>query len=194
MSKENLRMQMLAGIITEGQYRAKLNEMSDEGIADVIEEFGWYFDDGILGGVGSGGAGYYDTISDEISGYDLNEFNEEAFNKWYDTFNMESFNTVELNAAEDEDEEYDFGVLEGKDGIYHLESEDGGAGGYAKIENNGSDLTLYAQPMLSNDDEEEFLPIFGISKSGEIEKLMSKEEVASKLKENLTSPGKWAIL
>ena len=64
----------------------------------------------------------------------------------------------------------------------------------AKIENNGSDLTLYAQPMLSNDDEEEFLPIFGISKNGEIEKLMSKEEVANKLKENLTSPGKWAIL
>jgi hypothetical protein len=26
MSKENLRMQMLAGIITEGQYKAKLNE------------------------------------------------------------------------------------------------------------------------------------------------------------------------
>jgi hypothetical protein len=48
--------------------------------------------------------------------------------------------------------------------------------------------------MLSSDDEEEFLPIFGISKNGEIEKLMSKEEVASKLKENLTSPGKWAIL
>jgi hypothetical protein len=71
MNKENLRMQMLAGIITEGQYRAKLNEMSDEGIADAIEQFGWYFDDGILGGVGSGGAGYYDTISDEISGYDL---------------------------------------------------------------------------------------------------------------------------
>jgi hypothetical protein len=103
---------------------------------------------------------------------------------------MESFNTVELNAAEEEEEEYEFGVLEGKDGIYHLKD----VNGYAKIENNGSDLTLYAQPMLSNDDEEEFLPIFGISKSGEIEKLMSKEEVASKLKENLTSPGKWAIL
>jgi hypothetical protein len=190
MNKETLRMQMLAGIITESQYKQKLNEINDEGIIDVIEEFGWYFDDGILGGVGSGGAGYYDAISDEISGYDLNEFNEEAFNKWYDTFNMESFNTVELNAAEDEDEEYDFGVLEGKDGIYHLED----ANGYAKIENNGSDLTLYAQPMLSSDDEEEFLPIFGISKNGEIEKLMSKEEVASKLKENLTSPGKWAIL
>ena len=188
MNKETLRMQMLAGIITEGQYKAKLNEMSDEGITDVIEQFGWYFDDGILGGVGSGGAGYYDAISDEISGYDLNEFNEEAFNKWYDTFNMESFSTVELNAEEEEG--YEFGVLEGKDGIYHLKD----VNGYAKIENNGSDLTLYAQPMLSSEDELEFLPIFGISKSGEIEKLMSKEEVASKLKENLTSPGKWAIL
>ena len=53
---------------------------------------------------------------------------------------------------------------------------------------------IYSQPVTESDDEEEFLPIFGISKNGEIEKLMSKEEVASKLKENLTSPGKWAIL
>jgi hypothetical protein len=30
MSKENLRMQMLAGIITEGQYKAKLNENENE--------------------------------------------------------------------------------------------------------------------------------------------------------------------
>jgi hypothetical protein len=36
-------------------------------VADEIEAAGIYLDDGILGGVGSGGGGYYDWISDKIS-------------------------------------------------------------------------------------------------------------------------------
>ena len=37
MTKEQLRMQMLAGIITEGQYKEKLNEV-EENIADFLNQ------------------------------------------------------------------------------------------------------------------------------------------------------------
>jgi hypothetical protein len=37
MTQEQLRMQMLAGIITEGQYKAKLNE-NEENIADFLNQ------------------------------------------------------------------------------------------------------------------------------------------------------------
>ena len=43
------------------------------------------FDDGILGGVGSGGAGYYDNANDLIYGFNQKgPWNEEEFNKFYD--------------------------------------------------------------------------------------------------------------
>ena len=38
MTKEQLRMQMLAGIITEGQYKAKLNENMDSSIYELIND------------------------------------------------------------------------------------------------------------------------------------------------------------
>jgi hypothetical protein len=34
MTQEQLRMQMLAGIITEGQYKAKLNETTTDNVSD----------------------------------------------------------------------------------------------------------------------------------------------------------------
>jgi hypothetical protein len=37
MTKEQLRMQMLAGIITEGQYKAKLNEESTNNFEDLLQ-------------------------------------------------------------------------------------------------------------------------------------------------------------
>ena len=37
MTQEQLRMQMLAGIITEGQYKTKLNE-AEENIADFLNQ------------------------------------------------------------------------------------------------------------------------------------------------------------
>jgi len=37
MNKETLRMQMLAGIITEGQYKEKINE-NEEGILCLIKK------------------------------------------------------------------------------------------------------------------------------------------------------------
>ena len=38
MNKETLRIQMLAGIITEGQYKVKLNE-AEEGILELIQKY-----------------------------------------------------------------------------------------------------------------------------------------------------------
>ena len=45
MNKETLRMQMLAGIITESQYKAKLNEDEDETDEDEDEESPFDSDD-----------------------------------------------------------------------------------------------------------------------------------------------------
>ena len=38
MTQEQLRMQMLAGIITEGQYKEKLNEWAIDPVACIIED------------------------------------------------------------------------------------------------------------------------------------------------------------
>jgi len=38
MSKENLRMQMLAGLITESQYKAKLNEIITDDVKQYLED------------------------------------------------------------------------------------------------------------------------------------------------------------
>ncbi len=60
-------------------------------IKDVLVKAGFRFDDGILGGVGSGGAGYYDGANDAIYGYNQSgPWNEEEFNKFYDNFEFSS--------------------------------------------------------------------------------------------------------
>jgi hypothetical protein len=49
MDKEQLRMQMLAGVITEGEYKAKLNEDENPNrMLELIEMYvGNYFDEGM---------------------------------------------------------------------------------------------------------------------------------------------------
>jgi hypothetical protein len=49
MNKEQLRMQMLAGVITEGEYKAKLNEDENPNrMLELIEMYvGNYFDEGM---------------------------------------------------------------------------------------------------------------------------------------------------
>ena len=50
-------------------------------VKDILVKAGFRFDDGILGGVGSGGAGYYDRANDLIYGYNQSgPWNEEEFN------------------------------------------------------------------------------------------------------------------
>jgi hypothetical protein len=85
MSKENLRMQMLAGIITEGQYKAKLNENVDIELVkkyhSILEDIGdWEL------------AGDLEDIIEAANGFDtFSEFLQEEFN----TLEEEDPETVE---------------------------------------------------------------------------------------------------
>jgi len=188
LSEEFRRMQKLAGIIAENQNSFP----SEDEIKFKLEDAGFMFDDGILGGVGSGGGGYYDFISDKISGYNIDKFNENEFNKWYDNFSLASFNSFFY----DDETMEEFGIDRNKvslipAGFYNVGEP--GYGGFAQIKDNG-DVILYAEPTLSSEDDDKLYPIFSIDGVGNLVKNMSKEEVASKLKQNLEKPGSWAII
>jgi hypothetical protein len=143
---------------------------------DTFEEAGFDFGDGILGGVGSGGAGYYDSDSDNINGYNLDKFDEKAFEDWYNNFTKDSFSNS-IYAEEDmEDYDIDFSML--PKGIHQLEDLDGAA------EVTGDEVILYAYPTLSDMEGEERLPIFGLDNNGKIVAKLPKEEVKAKLLNN----------
>jgi hypothetical protein len=178
------RMQELAGI---------LNEEDNQTVEDKFEEAGFNFDDGILGGVGSGGAGYYDFISDKISGYNLDKFNEDEFNKWYDNFDIDSFSSFTYD--EEEADAYDINIDQlistlGP-GVYKIGEP--GYGGYAQINQDGT-ITLYATPILSDSSDNEFLPIFLLNNDGTIKQEISKEEVKDKLQQNIKNSGSWSLI
>jgi hypothetical protein len=42
MNKEFLKMQKLAGLITEGQYKLKINEAEDRSLGDIVEKISQY--------------------------------------------------------------------------------------------------------------------------------------------------------
>jgi hypothetical protein len=145
-----------------------------------------------LGGVGSGGGGYYDFISDKINGYDIDEFNEDEFNKWYDSFSLDSFNSSNYDNEMMDDYEIDRNkISQIPPGFYNVGAR--GLGGFAQVKDNG-DVILYANPTLSDMDGEEYYPIFSVDTTGNIVKNMSKEKVATYLKQNLENPGSWAII
>jgi len=107
------RMQQLAGIIIEAEIT--------KDIESELEKAGFGFDDGILGGVGSGGGGYYDRISDRISGFNGDKFNEDELNKWYDNFSKESFNSSTFSKEDLEENEYDEAIISQiQPGIYKV--------------------------------------------------------------------------
>ena len=171
--------------------QSRLNEEL-KNIAPELESAGFSFDDGILGGVGSGGGGYYDFISDKINGYDIDEFNEDEFNKWYDSFSLDSFNSSDYDNEMMDDYEIDRNkISQIPPGFYNVGSR--GLGGFAQVKDNG-DVILYANPTLSDMDGEEYYPIFSVDTTGNIVKNMSKEKVATYLKQNLENPGSWAII
>lgn len=186
------RVKFLAGIITESEYK-QLNEMQD--IAPELEAAGIGFEDGILGGVGSGGGGYYDYISDKISGYNLDQFNENEFNKWYDGFNKDSFNsfTYEKEFADENEYDINYDIISNiKPGIYNVGEP--AYGGFAEIHDNG-DITLYATPTLSDSDGKEFDAIFTLNSDGSVKSEMSKEELKSYLQQNTQNPSpSWGIV
>ena len=150
------------------------------------------FDDGILGSVGSGGGGYYDFISDKINGYNIDTFNEDEFNKWYDNFSLEDFNSVDYDDIDMEDYDIDRNqISKFPPGFYNVGEP--GYGGFAQIKDNG-DIILFANPTLADMNGGLYYPIFSIDGTGNIVKNMSKEEVASKLRQNLENPRSWFII
>ena len=151
------------------------NKLLKEDQTDLFVKAGFSFDDGLLGGVGSGGGGYYDFISDKISGYHIDKFDEEEFNNWYDNFSKKDFNSIVYNSKKMEDYEIDPSGL--PKGIHQLD--DAGAG-----EVMDDVITIYAYPTLSDEDGGEFIKIFSLDKDGNIVPEISKEEVKAKLASN----------
>ena len=158
-------------------FQSRLNEEL-KNIESELEDAGFSFDDGILGGVGSGGGGYYDFISDKINGYDIDGFNEDEFNKWYDSFSLGSFNSSNYDNKMMDAYRIDRNkISQIPSGFYNVGEP--GMGGFAQIKDNG-DVILYANPTLSDMDGEEYYPIFSVDATGNIVKDISKKEVVAK--------------
>ena len=185
------RLQKLAGI-SEIKIEPQVFEPI-KGYEDEFEKAGFYFDEGILGGVGSGAHGYYDAVSDRISGRYLNEFNEDEFDKWYDNFNIndvKSFTypnkeSVETNTSINMDQL--LSTLE--PGMYDL----GERLGYIKLGKNGS-ITKYAMPSLVSDSGDNYMRMFKLDSLGRVRPKMDKEKIKNILQKNLQDPGDWFIL
>ena len=142
---------------------------------DLFIKAGFGFEDGLLGGVGSGGGGYYDFISDKISGFNIDKFDEEEFNNWYDNISKEDFNSIDYDSEAMEDYEIDPSGL--PKGIHQLQ--DAGAG-----EVMDDKITIYAYPTLIDDRGSDFITIFSLDKNGNVVPRASKEEVKAKLSSN----------
>ena len=151
------------------------NKLLKEDQTDLFVKAGFMFDDGLLGGVGSGGGGYYDFISDKISGYNIDKFDEEEFNNWYDNFSKKDFNSLVYNSKLMGDYGIDPSGL--PKGIHQLDT--AGAG-----EVMDDMITIYAYPTLSDEDGGEFITIFSLDKNGNVVPRISKEEVKAKLASN----------
>ena len=151
------------------------NKLLKEDQTDLFVKAGFSFDDGLLGGVGSGGGGYYDFISDKISGYNIDKFDEEEFNNWYDNFSKKDFNSLVYDSKLMGDYEIDPSGL--PKGIHQLDT--AGAG-----EVMDDMITIYAYPTLVDENGGEFITIFSLDKNGNIVPEISKEEVKAKLASN----------
>ena len=151
------------------------NKLLKEDQTDLFVKAGFSFDDGLLGGVGSGGGGYYDFISDKISGYHIDKFDEKEFNNWYDNFSKKDFNSLVYDSKLMGDYEIDPSGL--PKGIHQLDT--AGAG-----EVMDDMITIYAYPTLVDENGGEFITIFSLDKDGNIVPEISKEEVKAKLSSN----------
>ena len=77
-TKEELRMQMLAGIITEGQYKIRLNESNESYINSLLEKI---FDKGIES-LTSEEKEYLDNTSQGKNSKNPDEILQDLFNEW----------------------------------------------------------------------------------------------------------------
>jgi hypothetical protein len=149
-------------------------------VEDILVKAGFRFDDGLLGGVGSGGAGYYDFTNDAIYGYNQEgPWNEEEFSKFYDNFEFNS-NLYDREEME-EDLEIDTSIIfDGLDnGIYAV-----GDMGYVEIRSNG-EVEIYATPQLADEEGREMLPAFKMDASGRAIPQYSKDEMRKLLKDDM---------
>ena len=149
-------------------------------VEDILVKAGFNFEDGLLGGVGSGGAGYYDYISDRIVGLQGDKFNEEEFNKFYDNFSKEDFAEIrhEKEFAKENDDPYNYDMVAQmvKPGIYSVGND------YAEIHDNG-DIQLFSVPRIVDTDNQSEDIIFKMDSSGNAFPTMDKEEVKTKLQQ-----------
>lgn len=161
-----------------------------QNIEKELIEAGFNFEDGLLGGVGSGGGGYYDFVSDKISGFNLDKFDENEFDQWYDGFSKDSFNSVRWikEYSEENEDNIDYDSIKLKQGIYRV-----GNYGLAEICNNG-DVVLYSPPFLSKVEFDELFIIFTMNAEGKVEEVIGKEEVKNILKKNVDKSGDWGII
>jgi hypothetical protein len=172
---EVARMQELAGIKSKRVLRENAAETQLQDGEQIFSDAGFNFEDGLLGGVGSGGGGYYDGISDKINGFSLDKFDENEFNQWYDNFTIDSFS--QHNMGKDEyGEEYNINANSIPEGLYGLE------GGAALVTHD--DITLYAYPILVNDYGMIENPIFKLNNSKNAIPGLTKDEVKQKLMSN----------
>jgi hypothetical protein len=157
--------------LTEG--RLLKEELRD--VENILVKAGFRFDDGILGGVGSGGGGYYDMANDLIYGYNQSgPWNEEEFNKFYDNFEFNS------NLYDSEDlEDFEISQPQLDKGIYTV-----GDMGYVQIHDNG-DVELFATPQLTDEEGREFLPAFEMDASGRAIPQYSKDEMRKMMKDDM---------
>ena len=170
-SLDNTEREGLENDLAEG--RLLKEELRD--VEDILVKAGFRFDDGILGGIGSGGAGYYDMANDKIYGYNQSgPWNEEEFNKFYDNF---EFNSNLYDREDLEDLEISQPQLE--KGIYAVEDM-----GYVEIHSNG-DVEIYATPQLSDEEGREFLPAFKMDANGKPIPQFSKDEMRKMLKDDM---------
>jgi len=153
----------------------RLFEQELRDVEDILVKAGFRFDDGILGGVGSGGAGYYDNANDLIYGYNQSgPWNEEEFNNFYDNF---EFNSNLYDSEDLEDLERSQPQLD--TGIYAV-----GDMGYVQIHDNG-DVEIFATPQLAAEDDTTFLPAFKMDASGKAIPQFSKDEMRKMLKDDM---------
>mgnify|MGYP003148286150 CR=1 FL=1 len=158
------------------KYLAEGKLFEEELQDDLFVKAGFSFEDGLLGGVGSGGGGYYDYISDKISGFNLDKFDEREFDKWYDNFSKEDFNDSIYDQEDMEDHEIDpSGLPKGTHQLFM------GAG-----EVLDGRINIYAYPHLDSykNPGTDMQPVFTLSKDGRVVPTMSKDEAREKLISN----------
>ena len=153
----------------------RLFEQELRDVEDILVKAGFRFDDGILGGVGSGGAGYYDRANDLIYGYNQKgPWNEEEFNDFYDNFKFNSnlYDSEDLEDLERSQPQLDTGIYAVNDM------------GYVQIHSNG-DVEIFAIPQLAAEDDATFLPAFKMDASGQAIPQFSKDEMRKMLKDDM---------